>query len=128
MSDPRDLSPLARIEREFGVHLPAQYWNGLAADAQIVVAGPHAGDEIWLFPVAELPDVNAAANLPQRLPGLIIIGTDGSREMVALDGRHDPSPVVLVDIVFAGWDDAIWQAPDLATFLLEYPQRGLRWD
>jgi hypothetical protein len=31
LSDPRDLSPLARIEREFGVHLPARYWNGLAA-------------------------------------------------------------------------------------------------
>jgi hypothetical protein len=60
-------------------------------------------------------------------PGLVIIGTDGSREMPALDSRSEPSAVVLVDVVFSGWDDAIWQAPDLATFLREYPERGLRW-
>ena len=35
-----------------------------------------------------------------------------------------PSPG---DVVFTGWDDAVWQAPDLPTFLREYPQRGLRW-
>jgi hypothetical protein len=53
-------------------------------------------------------------------------GTDGSREMLALDCRSEPSPVVLVDVVFSGWDDAIWQAPDLAAFLREYPERGVR--
>ena len=127
LRDPRDRTPLAQIENELGVRLPAEYWDGLAADARVVVAGPQEGEEVWLFPVAELSDINAAANLPDRLPGLIIIGTDGSREMLALDGRNDPSPVVLVDIVFSGWDDAIWQAPDLATFLREHPQRGLRW-
>jgi hypothetical protein len=65
--------------------------------------------------------------LPGRLPGLVIIGTDGSRELLALDSRSQPSPVVLVDVVFTGWDDATWQAADLPTFLREYPQRGLRW-
>jgi hypothetical protein len=47
--------------------------------------------------------------------------------MLAIDGRSEPSPVVLVDVAFSRWDDAIWQAPDLATFLQEYPKRGLRW-
>ena len=75
----------------------------------------------------ELSGINAAAQLPSRLPGLVIIGTDGSREMLALDGRSEPSPVVLVDVVFSGWIDAIWQAPDLAAFLREYPEQGLRW-
>lgn len=127
MSDPRDLSALARLERELGVRLPAEYWNGLAADTRLVLAGPGAGQEIWLYPVPELSGINASAQLPKRLPGLVIIGTDGSREMLALDGRGEPSPVVLVDVVFSGWDDAIWQAPDLAAFLREYPERGLRW-
>jgi len=127
LSDPRDLSPLAQIERELGVRLPAEYRAGLAAEARVVVAGPREGDKIWLYPVPELSGINAAADLPDRLPGLIIIGTDGSREMLALDGRTDPLPVVLVDVVFSEWDDAIWQAPDLATFLREYPGRGLRW-
>ena len=126
LSDPCDLSALARLERELGVRLPAEYRNGLAADRRLVLAGPAAGEEIWLYPVPELSGINAAAQLPSRLPGLVIIGTDGSREMLALDGRSEPSPVVLVDVVFSGWDDAIWQAPDLAAFLREYPERGLR--
>jgi hypothetical protein len=124
LSDARHSSPLARIERLLGVRLPAEYWNGLAADARVVVAGPHESEEIWLYSVPELLGINAAVNLPDGLPGLIIIGTEGSREMLALDGRNDPSPVVLVDVVFSGWDDVIWQAPDLATFLREYPERA----
>jgi hypothetical protein len=32
----------------------------------------------------------------------------GSREILALDGRSEPSPVVLVNVAFSGWDDAIW--------------------
>jgi hypothetical protein len=123
----RDESPLAQIERKFGVRLPAEYWNGLAAAERLVVAGPGQGEEIWLYPVPELSGINAAAELPGRLPGLVMIGTDGSREMLALASRGESSPVVLVDVVFSGWDDAIWQAPDLATFLREYPERGLRW-
>ncbi|HSR84890.1 MAG TPA: SMI1/KNR4 family protein [Streptosporangiaceae bacterium] len=127
MSEPRDWGPLAQIENELGVRLPVEYRDGLAADGRVVVAGPQTGEDVWLFSVPELSDINAAANLPDRLPGLIIIGTDGSREMLALDGRSDPSPVVLVDIVFSGWEDAIWQAPNLAS-LREHSQRGLRWD
>ena len=96
MSDPCDFSALARLERELGVRLPAEYWNGLAAGARLVLAGPGAGEEIWLYPVPELSGINAAAKLPSRLPGLVIIGTDGSREMLALDGRSEPSPVVSV--------------------------------
>lgn len=127
LNDARDVSPLAQLERELGVRLAAEYWNGLAADERLVVAGPGPGEEISLYPVPELPGINAAAELPGRLPGLVIIGTDGSRELLALDSRSQPSPVVLVDVVFTGWDDAVWQAADLPTFLREYPQRGLRW-
>jgi len=121
------VSTLAQLERDLGVRLPAEYWNGLAAHERLLLAGPGEGEEIWLFPVPELPGINAAAQLPSRLPGLVIIGTDGSREMLALDGRSQPSPVVLADIVFSRWEDTIWQAPDLTTFLHEYPQKGLRW-
>ena len=128
MSDPRDLDPLAELERELGVRLPAEYRNGFAARERVVVTGTKEGERIWLYPVPELSGINAAAELPGRLPGLIIIGTDGSREMLALDGREQPSAVVLVDIAFSGWEDAIWQAPDLATFLREFPRTGLRWD
>ena len=66
MSDPRDVSALARLERELGVRLPAEYWNGLAAHRRQVLAGPGPGEEIWLYPVPELSGVNAAARLPGR--------------------------------------------------------------
>lgn len=128
LGEPRDRDRLTRVENELGVRLPVEYRDGLAAEGRVVVAGPQTGEEVWLFSVAELSDVNAAANVSDRLPGLIVIGTDGSREMLALDGRSDPPPVVLVDIVFSGWEDAIWQAATLASFLREHPQRGLRWD
>ncbi len=124
MSEPH---PLARLESALGVRMPAEYRNGLAAEARVVLAGPRPGHEVWLYAVPDLAGINEAAELPGRLPGLVIIGTDGGREAVALDGRADPPPVVIVDVVFEGWDDALWQAPDLATFLREYPETGLRW-
>jgi hypothetical protein len=127
VGDPHDTSPLARLESDLGVRMPAEYWDGLAADARVVVAGPRPGHDVWLYAVPDLAGINEAAGLPGRLPGLVIIGTDGGREAIALDGRADPPAVVLVDVVFQGWDDALWQAPDLATFLRDYPASGLRW-
>jgi hypothetical protein len=120
MSEPH---PLARLESVLGVRMSAEYWNGLVADARVVLPGPRPGHEVWLYAVPDLAGINEAA----ELPGLVIIGTEGGREAIALDGRADPPPVVIVDVVFAGWDDAIWQAPDLATFLRGYPVTGLRW-
>jgi hypothetical protein len=117
----------AANRQKHGVGLPAEYWHGLAADTRLVLAGPGTGEKIWLFPVPELSGINAAAQLPGPLPGLVIIGTDGGSEMLALDGWSEPSPVVLVDVVFSGWDDAIWQAPDLAAVLRKYPELRLRW-
>ena len=94
--EPRDRDRLTRVENELGVRLPVEYRDGLAAEGRVVVAGPQTGEEVWLFSVAELSDVNAAANVPDRLPSVPMTIRPGSREMLALDGRSDPPPVVLV--------------------------------
>ncbi|NES27871.1 hypothetical protein GCE86_10110 [Micromonospora terminaliae] len=46
-------------------------------------------------------------------PGIAIIGGDGSRELLVLDLRREPAPVLLVDITSSGWDSAIRQADDV---------------
>ncbi|HEX9354468.1 MAG TPA: hypothetical protein VF933_11720 [Streptosporangiaceae bacterium] len=42
---------------------------------------------------------------------VVILGSDGSREMLAVDTRSDPAPVVLIDIRAEGWQDADQASP-----------------
>jgi hypothetical protein len=44
-------------------------------------------------------------------PGVMILGTDGSREMLAVDSRDPLAPVTLVDITSDGWANALPQMP-----------------
>jgi len=47
----------------------------------------------------------------------VILGSDGSHEMLAADARSDPAPVVLLDIRAEGWQDAVPQAGDVPEFI-----------
>lgn len=47
----------------------------------------------------------------ESFPGLLILGNDGNRAMLALDTRDPLAPVVLIDITSASWADAIPQMP-----------------
>ena len=49
-------------------------------------------------------------------PGIAIIGSDGSRNMLVLDLGQNPAPVLLVDIT-SGWDNAIKQADDVSQLI-----------
>lgn len=42
-------------------------------------------------------------------PGLVILGTDGSSEMLAVDGRDRVAPVMLISNTTQGWADAVPQ-------------------
>lgn len=50
-------------------------------------------------------------------PGFLAFGSDGSREVIGLDMRRTPPPVVMIDITSAGWDEALYQAPSLTDFM-----------
>jgi hypothetical protein len=56
-------------------------------------------------------------------PGIAIIGGDGSREQLVLDLRHDPAPVLLVDITDSGWNSAIRQTDDVS-LLIDHIEAG----
>jgi hypothetical protein len=46
-----------------------------------------------------------------QVPGLVILGTDGGGEMLAVDGRDRSAPLVLIPMITQGWADALPQMP-----------------
>lgn len=56
-------------------------------------------------------------------PGFAVIGGDGSRELLVLDLRQDPTPVLLVDITSERWADGARQADDVGD-LIERVESG----
>jgi hypothetical protein len=65
-----------------------------------------SGCYVWLYPPRDSVELHDAWDTSVPLhPGIAIIGGDGSREMLCLDLRDDPAPVVLVDITSDCWDD-----------------------
>ena len=63
-------------------------------------------------------------------PGIVVIGSDGGGELLALDTRGtDHSPVVMVPGISTGWNDGLLQAPNFSDFMAQR-ERGtdLRWD
>jgi hypothetical protein len=58
--------------------------------------------------------------------GLLVIGGDGSSELIGFDLRRDPPPVVLLNITSAGWASALHQAPDFSTFWRQVTSDGFR--
>lgn len=116
---------LFQLESEFEAKLPPDYIGFLRA-TDTWSRPPNA-------PYFELWDINRVLkdnrNLPQRTshPGLLVIGTDGSREMIGLDLRKTPPPIVLVDISSSGWSDAFFQANSFSEFLKQVQDRGFQW-
>lgn len=53
----------------------------------------------------------------------MLIGGDGAGEAVGFDFRQEEPPVVLVNLVSAGWHEAIYQAPTFTAFM-EQRERG----
>jgi len=91
------------------------------------------GSEEWfgdtfvlMYSVAAMVDVNGEVD---GHPGLLIFGSDGSRELIGLDLRVANHPVVMIDVTSRGWDEALLQAPSLHEFMAQR-LRGepLRWE
>lgn len=77
-----------------------------------------SGAYVWLNTPSEMLDLHDAWDQGIDVhPGIAIIGGDGSREQLVLDLRHDPAPVLLVDITSSGWGNAIKQADDVSQLI-----------
>lgn len=117
-------SELEAVEAALGVRLTADHRALLIEEN---------GSEHWfgdvflmIYGTADLVSVNREI---ERHPGFLAFASDGSRELIGLDLRSSPPPVVMIDITSAGWEDAHFQACSLADFI-QQRRRGeeLRWD
>jgi hypothetical protein len=121
---PASEGQIAEIERHFGVRLPDDYRRFLLTHQSIGEAFPPANSYLSLYATDEVIPVNDAGDIQKRFPGAIVIGGDGSREMLTYDFRHGQARLVLLDITAGDWSDAIYQAPSLTEFLAQFPGRG----
>ncbi|GAA5701543.1 hypothetical protein SM007_37000 [Streptomyces avermitilis] len=78
--------------------------------------------------IAELIEVNEAGDFQEHFPGSVVIGGDGSREMLTYDFRQEPPPLVLPGISAQDWSSAIHQATSFSALLEQFPETGWKWD
>ncbi|MEU6230446.1 SMI1/KNR4 family protein [Streptomyces sp. NPDC047042] len=119
---------VTQAERHFGVRFPQDYRHFLVTQGSMSRFVPPADDFLMINDVAELVDVNEAGEFQQRFPGSLVIGGDGSREMLTYDFRQEHPPLVLIDISAQDWSSAIYQAASLSALLEQFPENGWKWD
>ncbi|MFJ7949350.1 SMI1/KNR4 family protein [Streptomyces sp. NPDC096354] len=119
---------IKQAERHFGVRFPQDYRHFLATQGSMSRFVPPADDFLMINDVAELIDVDEAGEFQQRFPGSLVIGGDGSREMLTYDFRQETPPLVLIDVSAQDWSSAIHQAASLSALLEQFPVSGWKWD
>ncbi|MFF4147819.1 SMI1/KNR4 family protein [Streptomyces sp. NPDC001698] len=119
---------IAQAERHFGVRFPEDYRHFLAAEGSMARFVPPAGDFLVINSLAELIEVNEAADFQERFPRSVVIGGDGSRELLTYDFRQEPPSLVLLDVSAEGWSSAIQQATSFSALLEQFPETGWKWD
>ncbi|WP_326783061.1 SMI1/KNR4 family protein [Streptomyces sp. NBC_00151] len=97
---------IVQAERRFEVRFPEDYRRFLAAEGSIARLVPPADDFLMINTVEELIAVNEAGDFQERFPGSVVIGGDGSREMLTYDFRQEPLPLVLLDVSAQDWSSA----------------------
>ncbi|MEV8529407.1 SMI1/KNR4 family protein [Streptomyces sp. NPDC052000] len=119
---------ITQAEQHFEVDFPQDYRHFLTTQGSLSQFVLPADDFLVINAVADLIEVNEAGEFQERFPGSLVIGGDGSREMLTYDFRQDPPPLVLLDVSAQDWSSAIHQASSLASFLEAFPQTGWKWD
>ena len=114
----------AAVEQALGVQLIAKHRELLAVEN---------GWQRWygecLLMMSSTSGVIESTRLVERHPGFLAFASDGSREIIGLDTRRDPPPVVMIDITSAGWQDALFQADSLDEFMERLGRNeDFRWD
>lgn len=64
----------------------------------------------------------------ERFPRSVVIGGDGSREMLTYDFRQEPPSLVLLDVSAQDWSSGIQQATSFSALLEQFPETGWTWD
>ena len=79
---------IAEIECRFGVRLPDDYRRFLLTRGSMSEFLPPANSYVQIGPIDDVIPVNKAGDIQRRFPGALVIGSDGSREMLAYDFRQ----------------------------------------
>ena len=119
---------IAEIECRFGVRLRDDYRRFLLTRGSMSEFLPPADSYVQIGPIDDVIPVNKAGDIQRRFPGALVIGSDGSREMLAYDFRQCQSRLVLLDLTAQDWSDAVYQASSLAALLAQLPERGWLFD
>ncbi|MGX1267286.1 SMI1/KNR4 family protein [Streptomyces phaeoluteigriseus] len=115
-------------ERYFGVRFPKDYRQFLVTEGSMARFVPPVDDFLMIYAIGELVEVNEAGGFQERFPGSVVIGGDGSREMLTYDFRQDLPSLVMLDVSAEGWSSAIHQAPSFSALLEQFPDTGWKWD
>jgi hypothetical protein len=115
---------VAEVEHHFGVRFPDDYRRFLLTRGAMGEFLPPANPYVTIYPLEEIIPVNEAGSIQDRFPGAIVIGGDGSREMLTYHFRQDQPSLVLLDIAAENWSAAIHQASSLTALLAQLPQCG----
>lgn len=109
------IGELRLAETELGVVFPDDYSAFVISSGR--VDRDFGGSWLMLYGVDELVPLNRAHDHSDSHPGLVLIGSDGGGEGVGFDFRAQRPPVVLVNFVSPGWQDAIRQADTFTDFM-----------
>ncbi|MFC5201803.1 SMI1/KNR4 family protein [Streptomyces kaempferi] len=119
---------ILQVEHHFGVRFPQDYRDLLRTTGSLSRFVPPADDFLVIDALDELIGINEAGEFQKRLPGAVVIGGAGSRELLAYDFRQDTPPLVTLDVSAEDWSSAIHQATSLSALLENFPQTGGKWD
>ncbi|MFF0479507.1 SMI1/KNR4 family protein [Streptomyces sp. NPDC004284] len=119
---------IVQVEHHFGVRFPQDHRDFLGTTGSLSRFVPPADDFLVIDALDELIGINEAGEIQKRFPGAVVIGGDGSRELLVYDFRQDPPPLVTLDVSAEGWSSAIHQATSLSALLEHFPQTGWKWD
>jgi hypothetical protein len=114
-----DESEIVKAERAMGLGFPIGWRAYLMRETWFRRGSLTNGEFVWLYDPHtsfESWEVWADLELTDR-PGMIPIGSDGSRELLTVDGRDPRSAVTLTCNVSDGWTDATLQAPSVEAFV-----------
>jgi hypothetical protein len=102
----------AQAANRLGCQFPAAWREYLQGRSWLSRGRLESGCYLTLLGPGESADqADAWQAAAQSLPGLVILGTDGGREMLAVDDRDRLSTVVLIDITAGSWEEAVPQMP-----------------
>src|ERR671924_450707 len=112
---PATESAIEAAEERLRVRFPSDYRRYLLSEN---------GNARWygdlylvLHPLSSVVELTERHDHQDTFPGLVFIGGDGAGEAVGFDFRKEDPPVVLVNLVSAGWHAALYQAPSFTAFM-----------